>query len=281
MRIFRISSLLSTPLYMAWGLFLCASTVSGQGERETFKRTGDTPLQLQRADFANPAENQPKNSTRWETTQPVRKQQDPRLTPQQQMPFGPATGLPFNSNRTARQPATRIASFRPTPKFPANAKSVKQLYRADYDVDEATASILEKLLTERSGEKVEAKVISDSNGKSLLRITTDEKSQQAIANFIAQVFPEPTSAKTVMKRKSAETSVKTFKLISIKTPKMKCRGCANSVTSTLAGAKCKDIKCDTANKTCTFHVEKGVDEAELLNDLAQKNQVLENWELLK
>ncbi len=78
--------------------------------------------------------------------------------------------------------------------LPKNAQNVQQLVRAEYKLPSETVATLEQLFQFAKDNKVETKVLGNKTGKLVdLQVTTDVTSQRAIAEFLKNVFPEPTA----------------------------------------------------------------------------------------
>ena len=103
--------------------------------------------------------------------------------------FGSFNGPPVKK-ATGFRPAQTFVSARPSIAMPSNAKNVRTLIRADYELPKDAASILEKLFLLDPDLLVETKIVDSENEATIiLQVTTNAKAQQAIGNFISSLYP--------------------------------------------------------------------------------------------
>ncbi len=104
-------------------------------------------------------------------------QQNPRS-------FGTTQQLPANQGFNVNRRTSN------THGLAKNARNVKSLVRAEYELPDEAANALVTFFALDKNEKIETKIIDDESSSMIqLQITTDEPTQRAIAAFLAAVYP--------------------------------------------------------------------------------------------
>lgn len=83
------------------------------------------------------------------------------------------------------------------PILPVNAKNVRQLSRAVYELPMEEADLLNKLFSLRSDCRIETKIVGDrTEGWVTLEVTADELTQRTVGKFLLTVCPPDKVANT-------------------------------------------------------------------------------------
>ena len=96
----------------------------------------------------------------------------------------PIVGNRYPPTQTARLPSAQPAAW------PPNARNVKNLVRTQYSLPSGAADSIVKFFAADENESIETKIQPDEQSELVsLQVTTDEKTQRAIAAFLAAVYP--------------------------------------------------------------------------------------------